>query len=501
MAGAPRVAYGYGQPAVAPARVPSAGSSRHEGIRVSQSDPLPLCDEPNHQTGWARTPLLDALHRPDVQRLFVHDNAAVGVPGLRALHGASDIRFAERAVLLARPGDVVVVERNLEPAYQTYLDELGIGPGRNGVLALTEAAPEDVQPAATTLSGLLQRPTALDRVAARCRADRDLRLSTYYPDSTIYQLADDLTARLGRPVTVEGGRAAAVDMANRKDLMRAEAYRLGVPWPPGEVVAVVNQEDCYDRTSVALHDAAQRAVGLTGRVIVRGAWSAHGVDAITLEDACDALRMTDWLADRPGQQHYLVESMLDVSASPNVQVWIDDDGSATVLGVTRQRLSGGLVYGGSLFPHQSPGSAAMAESARVMARRLAEHGYRGLLGFDFIESGPPDETTHHLVEVNGRINGATYALGLAEGINRARSAAGQPAFDCWRSLSPQHCRARTFAELAGQIPDLLYRPGRDAGVIPFNVGCLPHGYTYLLTLAGCQQSAEQLERHVAQRIH
>ena len=68
------------------------------------------------------------LQRPGVQRIFVHDYEAPNVPSLRPDIDAFASLYAERALLMAQGGDVVVVADEVDPAFLEYLRELEIGP-------------------------------------------------------------------------------------------------------------------------------------------------------------------------------------------------------------------------------------------------------------------------------------------------------------------------------------------------------------------------------------
>lgn len=446
------------------------------------------------------SPLLELLHRPYTQRVFVHDNTAVGVPSLRADQGASARCYPERALLMAQPGDLVLVVDPVESAYLDYLESLGIGPGAHGVLPLGDG--DD----ATSADGLLDialRPAALQRIAERLDASREVRLGTYFPSGQAYRLARDLSRRVGVPVIVEGGAEEAVACANRKDRMRAEALHLGVPWPEGEQISLDDTPVCGDAVGAML-DAVHRLRTITGAALIRAVWSAHGVDNLKVtSESFDRAALEAWLAARPTQRRYLVESYLPFLTSPNIQVWVEDDEDEDVamVAATAQRLSDSLAYLGNLHPYDSPLLPEMLDASRRVARRLGTLGYRGLLGLDFIETCCPRTGARGfaLAEVNGRINGATYAVALSEWLNLQRCRLGRPELTCWRTHCRHFSRAvnfEAFAELAG---DLLYHHGADAGVVPFNTGCLRYGYTYLLTIASSAEAAADIERRLAAR--
>ena len=93
--------------------------------------------------------LLDFMQRPGVQRIFVHDSVAVGVDSLNHSRGLASNVHAERAVLLAQAGDLVVLDQAVDHDYLGFLEDIGIGPARNDFLALSA----DRGPAGTSASG------------------------------------------------------------------------------------------------------------------------------------------------------------------------------------------------------------------------------------------------------------------------------------------------------------------------------------------------------------
>jgi hypothetical protein len=304
-------------------------------------------------------------------------------------------------------------------------------------------------------------------------------------------------------IAVDGGSAAAVALSNRKDRVRAEARRLGVPWSEGQLVCWPHERDCFDAADELL--AAVRLVGAkSGGAFVRGVWSMHGADNIRIAgDGLSRARLAEWLSARPSQRSFLVEPLLPVCASPNVQLWIDDDGSVQVVAVTGQRLDDRLIHRGNAFPHPSVHSAQLREWSIAMGGWLASAGYRGPLGLDFLETLDPrtGRDAALLVEVNGRINGATYALAVTERLDAQRSQRGLPPVGCWRSATDVPTPARSFAELAERLGDsLLADVGRFAGVVPYNIGLLQHGSVFLLMVAGTPDELEDLERAVLARV-
>jgi pre ATP-grasp domain-containing protein len=61
-----------------------------------------------------------------------------GSPAQLFLHGQTQ---ADRALVLARPQDIVCVPDEVEPAYLSYLSDLGLGPHRPGLRRAPDLVP------------------------------------------------------------------------------------------------------------------------------------------------------------------------------------------------------------------------------------------------------------------------------------------------------------------------------------------------------------------------
>ncbi len=294
------------------------------------------------------------LQRPGVQRIFVHDYEAPNVPSLRPDIDAFASLYAERALLMAQRSDVVVVADEVDPAFLEYLRELETGPITDRVLAIKGASRTSLEGRAADLLTLLGSPCALDRLAEHVDPACQLRLNPYFASPAVRGIQRRLEKRLGRSVTLEAGPPAAADLANRKDQVRVAAQELDVPTAPGEVVSWA---DAHAPTPItAMSGAVARHRNHTGKVIIRGAWAMRGSDNLTLESESDMERLREWLAQREHLRCYLVESFVPVTASPNLQVWIEPAGSSVhvdVMHTTDQRFNDTGRHIGNSYPHNS----------------------------------------------------------------------------------------------------------------------------------------------------
>ncbi len=452
--------------------------------------------------------ILDALGRNGVQRVHVHDYMAPGAPSVVAQKGASIACRAERALVMARRGDQVIVATEVDSGFLDYLDELGIGPGREAVLVLdrllaTVRGDSDLQIATQgSLAALASDPhfaaRLAERLAPRLSPDRPTVLTPYYANGSLQSLRQALSGSLASPVTIEGGAVHAVRLANRKDLMRNEALRLGVPVAPGEVMSCEEPGEAFWTDIVDGCDALLRDFG---GAIVRGAWSMTGADVLIRRSAQHRSAVRAWLRQRRHVDCYLLEALLTVVASPNVQVWIDAAGPL-LLGSSEQRLNVDRTHVGNVYPCTASLLPQMETAALTMCRMLHARGLRGPLGVDMmqIEANGSELPGLAFAEINGRMNASSYSFALFEGVNVRRQEALRPPAGAWISRHDTPVMASHFNALREQLGDLLYAHQRLRGVIPYNTGLLQVGLVDLLLLAPSTEEALELEREVLDRL-
>jgi len=326
-------------------------------------------------------------------------------------------------------------------------------------------------------------------------------VSSYYTGEDAGEFKNALESVCRRSIVMDGGSAVAVDLANRKDLMRGVAIELEVPVAAGEVVSWRST----DPTDIAhdLQAAVARHSAQTGGVMVRGVRTLRGLDNLEIGGAMDPVQLTRWLERRTEQPAFLVESLLTVAGSPNVQAWIEDDGASHVLAITDQRLDDNKTHWGNIYPHsRTTTTDAILSSALVLSRWLSRQGYRGPLGFDFLVCERRNGTgqDHYLAEINGRINCATYAIAAFERINQLRTTRGSRELCGWVSKKAVACRFGNFADLCAAAGDLLYRPDSSTGVVPYLTGFLPEGTISIITVAATKDEALECEARFVERI-
>ncbi len=436
--------------------------------------------------------LLERLEDGAESQLFVH--CATSVSYLSEL--ADSIpwveRYAERALVLARPKDIVCVTDEVDPAYLVYLAELGVGPRAENVLPASRfgAAP----PGRALWARLAGNAEALRELGCLIRRVGPTRIQPFIASRGQFALAAALEVAADTEVRVAGGNPSLVHFADHKHHIRAKAIELGIPVAEGEVAELPVAGGRRRGDYVPLRAAIQRHLGRTGRVIVRGSCGAAGSSTFVVgargDDVDGLLRR---LAHRVENRFYLVEAMVSATFSPNIQLHIaPDGGSITCVGVTDQRWERALVHGGNLYPSHARTVESMLEWAHRMARWLQREGYAGLLGLDFVEYRDPWSGEHRafLAEVNPRVNGATYPLAVLERLNAVQRSAGRPESHAFVSGTVE-IRSPTFAAFRRAAEPLLYSPVTGRGVMPYSIGALAHGKCGVVVLGASRDEVRR----------
>ena len=275
---------------------------------------------------------------------------------------------------------------------------------------------------------------------------------------TCRRLLEDLVARQGEvwantfvshPILSEGlpdgvrliGPPADVALRlNHKPTALAFIRRLGLPVLPTEVAA--------DLEAAAL--AAARWINKRGAAYVAGPTGTSGSQSCF---ACSEADIFEGLAGRDGP--FLVQPYIEAVASPSVIGCVANPREVLVGPVADQVLEGPRWLGCHL-PSELP-EPLQAELRRLTARvgrAMAEEGYRGIFGCDWLVT--PEERLW-FVEVNARKVGSAVEVALAcrWGSDGACNLA---------ALEMAAVRDGTFGPLAGAARSLRTPPGVHFGV-------------------------------------
>lgn len=449
----------------------------------------------------AENSLLDFLEDDDTSNLFVHDATSAGdiasltrvVPGLAS--------YDQRALALAGPRDLVCLLERPDEAFLDYLERVGLAVDTERIVTPRELG--STVATGSLLDRLLGSPTAVAELSKRLADEpRRIRLQPFIATARELELAGALERAANREIQLLGGDPRGIDRANQKHRGREKARELGIPVAPGEVVELAPGSGDPFADLRPLKAAVARQWTRTGRVIVRGtrgysASSTHVIEANprSLERTLEAL------AKRTDNSIYLVDALLPLRLSPNLQTLIDPDSDAIhCLSVTDQLLGSGLDHRGNALPTRAENASAMWEHALKLSRWLRDEGCTGIVGFDFCEADDPEsESSPFFVEINARINGGTYALALFQRLVRRLRREGTPPPEAFVTQIAK-TRLRSFEEIGRALGDILLEPGSAAGVLPCHPGSLGTGSIALLAIATDRDSAGALCRRALERI-
>jgi hypothetical protein len=420
--------------------------------------------------------IVETLGDSNVTQIFVHS-----VTSLKNIAELIKIKpelakYPERALVLARPDDIVCVPDEVDNQHLQFLSGLAIGTKKEKVIAVSNSANTTI---GASLSDLLaDNHDALLTIRKLIKPNKKITLNPYITTPGEVRLASILEKVLGMKIHLDGGDPDAVSYADQKHNVRNKALELGIPVPQGEVIELVRREDGRPLSVTAIQSAAGRYINRTGRVVIKGAYGTSGESVFIVEKDSHSIKQAlGDIAEKDDNTTYIIEPMIDFTVSPNVLMHIGPgESDISCVGITDQVLSDNLVHKGNIYPSVASTLKDMLFSARLLSEWLKVKGYSGMLGFDFIEyfDREKDIHQHYLAEINPRTNAATYPRALMEQLNREQRKNGRPIIEAFLSITTK-TRATSFAEIRKSYGHLFFDPETGKGLVPFNIGCLEYG--------------------------
>ncbi|MEV4313249.1 hypothetical protein [Actinocrispum sp. NPDC049592] len=314
----------------------------------------------------------------------------VGLPGV-GFSASTDMvhRMEELGVLLAGPGDTLVLSHDLDPGFRSYIAELGFEPPEIVV-------PSDVRPGRSTTDNAIASPGTVDRLTRTG--------GTLLPMGTS-EAEQKLAAETGLPLAVPS--AEVFERVNSKIYSRRLVEAAGLRPVPGyccetadEFLAVL---DTYsDGTTLVVKDA----YGVSGKgLLVLD--SRAKVDGLAKLVRRRATRTGD------GRLHVVVEHWLPKRFDLNYQLTVARDGTITY-DFVKQALTEGGVHKGHLSPVDLPARQheELRQAVDAVGTRLFADGFHGVAGVDAILG--EDGVLYPVLEINARLNMSTYQGGVTE---------------------------------------------------------------------------------------
>lgn len=437
-------------------------------------------------TGATGTPFV-LLGNFEVEDEWARDEVGLPVFGGRASTAIVN-RMDEFAVLLAGPGDHVVLKSAPDPDYLDYLEGLGIElPG----ILLTD----EHDPAATVSEDALRSPRLL--AALRSLAARGAYLLPHGMSLLEQQLCELTGLAPALPAV------SVVKAVNSKIYSRRVAAELGLPQAVGWECETVDE-------FVAAAGEAARAVAAGRRVGVKDAYGVSGKGIMVVDDTRrldQLIRMVTRRAERSGDQRValVIEEWADKALDLNYHFTVARDGSVR-FDFVKEALTENGVHKGHRFPARlaAEHAAQLVITSERLGARLATDGFHGVVGVDAITT--TDGGLLPVLEINARNNMSTYQTGLQERFMGPDSVALARQYDL------RLTRPVTFADLRHRLGDLLFDRDRGTGLVVNNFATVnaatpepgdlrPYvGRLYGLLLARTQQELTDLDNGVVAAV-
>jgi hypothetical protein len=391
----------------------------------------------------------------------------------------------EKALILARPDDVVCISTDTACGQIEYFARLGIGPAAENVFRID--GPRPSERGISHAAALLEAPLQLDRLCRKLPLAA-LCINPFIATPECLKLAAELQRRLNREVTVSGGPFSLVNTCIQKHAVLSKARELQIPVPHGEVVSLERAEtDAVDPRP--LREAVDRLLKIADAVIIKSAVAVLASKIYTIhatrEEPGEALRQ---ITPQLQESVYLVEVLYDVTVSPNIVFHIGDaDDPIRCVGITDQRLSRQLAHHGNIFPSRATTLPGMVEAGYRLSAWLCSEGFRGIVGYDFCEyvDRANGRLAFFLTEINPRINGSVYPLFLKENLGRTVS---RP-IDAFISVKWFQTNVHSFDDFEDRFRHLLFTPEKAAGMVPYNTSTIGRGLVDLMIIGRTREEA------------
>ncbi|MCI5064152.1 hypothetical protein MRY87_00350, partial [bacterium] len=343
----------------------------------------------------------------------------------------------ERALPIAEQEDIVVLQGPLDEYYHQWLRSLDLS--TDHIVAYGERR------ASGPLASLIrQNPAPVRKML------NDSTAPVYLP---FYPSEEDLLCAKELGIPVLGCDEATTTKYFDKLSFKQECERIGVTTIEGhhhdiDVTSPLNEEE--------MGELIHRLLTNYEKVIVRGTDGAGGTSAYTVGSSDIKTLYEQLIASE--DQTVLIEPFLNVISSPNDQWAINNGGEIHHLGLSAQ-LFQGLKHAGNFFgQYYSPRvTKYIEENSLKIVQAMAEGGYRGVLGIDYIVC----EEGIFPIENNARMNGSTFALEL---FNIARERID--GLHCWKFYKAR-CEKSDFPQFQKKVQKFLYDGEKRNSLFPF----------------------------------
>ena len=353
----------------------------------------------------------------------------------------------DRALPVARGDDLVVLRGKLDRAYHKWLRSHGLG---SDYVVEYNAQSRDM-----TLSELIiNNPEPVKNIIRQVGKKSKPVYVPWFSGCMETEAAKVLGADLF------GATETATLRYNDKSIFKTVCRDLGVPVVEGTSFEMhpENNENCIEMENII-----NGYLTTSDTVIIRGTLGEAGMSLYKTQGN-DISKIYQEIAVS-GEKCILIEPFLHVMSSPNDQWAISRDGTINSLGMRDQVCERGMVHIGTLKGVKTSPDILdyITKTSAKIVTNMAEFGYRGVAGIDYIVS----DDGIFPVENNARFNGSSYVSMIVDNIEELMSP-----IPYWKFIKIRTA-ACSFTELIERIEPVLYDGKKLNSVFPFSCDTLP----------------------------
>ncbi|MCB0319375.1 MAG: hypothetical protein KDD60_00535, partial [Bdellovibrionales bacterium] len=358
-----------------------------------------------------------------------------------------------RSLPMASPNDIVVLSAPIDSAYVEWLHNLGLSTKHIVSYNQTES------PRLLT-DLILENPKPIQQ-ALQNVGNNAIYVPFYCSNTDI-----DCARRIGVPAF--GCDEEVTRKYFNKVSFKEKCKELNIPMVDGSHHDI-DPESPFDQEMMA--EVVSRLLSNYGTVLIRGAEDSN-TRSFFLADSPDIQDLYEKLVENQDTS-VLIEPFLNVISSPNAQWCIDLHDEIHFIGITAQQFQGfkwagnmaGQYYSARVYDY-------MKSTSRLIVEQMRDHGYRGIIGIDYIVC----EEGIFPIENNARLTGSTFAMAITERVKKKI-----PNINCWKFFKAKTDPC-TFEELKKDIGHILYDGKKTNSVFPFLTDLLETKGTFIAHL-------------------
>lgn len=346
----------------------------------------------------------------------------------------------DRALPVAKSNDLVVLRGTLNSEYHTWLRSLGLGSN------LVAEYGEDAM--GMTLSELIiNNPEPIKEIIRK--TGRKPVYVPWFSGNREKEVAKVLGAELF------GAPESETLKYNDKASFKIICQQLNILTVDGVSFSMQTQNS---ENYSMMENIIKGFLQSYSTVIIRGTLGEMGT-SLYKTNGDDIAEIYQEIAES-GEKVIIIEPFLNVSSSPNDQWIISRDGSINHLGMRNQICKEGMIYTGTISKIQlsDDNSKYIKETSLKIANKMAETGYVGVIGIDYIVS---DEGVFP-IENNARFNGSSYAILIVNNIEKLTAAV-----PVWKFMKIKTTPC-SFKVLKERLKPTLYDGVKTNSIFPYN---------------------------------